>query len=116
MAYRSKLLVVSIVIAILAIATVSLVLRDQLRCSGFAGPGVAPEQLPAGPPGEGELRIVSWNMRNFPLDERPQEPDLGYSRRTNICDLESVFGGLDADVLGLQEVNDTRRFPPILRP
>jgi endonuclease/exonuclease/phosphatase family metal-dependent hydrolase len=115
MAHRSKILVVSVVLAILLIATVSLLLRDRLRCAGFAGPGVEAAELPAGPPAEGNLRIVSWNARNFPLDERPQDPDLGYSRRTNICDLETVLGGLDADVLGLQEVNDTRRFPPILR-
>ena len=51
----------------------------------------------------------------FPLDERPQEDDLGYSRRTNICDFETAFGGLDADLYGLQEVNDIRRFQPILR-
>ena len=58
-------------------------------------------ELPAAPPGDGNLRIVSWNVRNFPLDERPQNPDLGYFRRTNICDLEKVLGGLDADLLGL---------------
>jgi endonuclease/exonuclease/phosphatase family metal-dependent hydrolase len=115
MAYRSKFLVVSVVIAVLSIAALSLVLRDRLRCAGFAGPNVDPAELPAAPPGDGNLRIVSWNVRNFPLDERPQDPDLGYSRRTNICDLEVVLSGLDADVLGLQEVNDTRRFPPILR-
>jgi len=115
MAHWSKFLVVSVVIAILLIATVSLVLRDRLRCAGFAGPGVVAAELPAVPTAEGNFRIVSWNVRNFPLDERPQDPDLGYSRRTNICDLESVLGGLDADILGLQEVNDTRRFPPILR-
>jgi len=100
---------------IVSIAIISLLLRDRMRCAGFAGPGVVAEELPAAPPAEGNLRIVSWNVRNFPLDERPQDPDLAYSRRTNICDLESVLGGLDADVLGLQEVNDTRRFPPILR-
>ncbi len=115
MARRSKALVVLVVVAILLIATISLVLRDTLRCAGFAGPTVVAADLPAAAPGDGNLRIVSWNLRNFPLDERPQDPDLGYSRRTNICDLEAVLGGLDADVLGLQEVNDTRRFPPILR-
>jgi len=115
MAQRSKITVVFVVIAILFIAFTSLLLRDRLRCAGFAGPPVVAAELPAAPPAGGNLRIVSWNVRNFPLDERPQDPDLAYSRRTNICDLESVLGGLDADVLGLQEVNDTRRFPPILR-
>ncbi len=101
-------------VSILLISTLALVLRGQLRCSGFAGPAVIQADLPPAATGE-VLRIVSWNVRNFPLDERPQEADLGYSRRTNICDLEAVLAGLDADLLGLQEVNDTRRFPPILR-
>ena len=115
MEHRSKFLVGCIVVSILLIATISLVLRDQLRCAGFAGPKVKPAELPDAPPADGNLRIVSWNVRNFPLDERRQDPDLGFSRRTNICDLETVLGGLDADVIGFQEVNDTRRFPPILR-
>ena len=112
---HAKSFVVAVVIAILGIAIAALVLRDQLRCAGFPGPSVTSVELPGGPPGEGSLRIASWNVRNFPLDERPQEDDLGYSRRTNICDFETAFGGLDADLYGLQEVNDIRRFQPILR-
>jgi len=111
----SKSFVIAVVIAILGIAIAAVVLRDQLRCAGFPGPAVSPDELPGEPPGEGGLRIASWNVRNFPLDERPQEDDLGYSRRTNICDFETAFGGLDADLYGLQEVNDIRRFQPILR-
>ena len=111
----SRSFVVAIVIAIVGIAITALVLRDQLRCAGFPGPSVASGELPGGSPDEGSLRIASWNVRNFPLDERPQEDDLGYSRRTNICDFETAFGGLDADLYGLQEVNDIRRFQPILR-
>jgi endonuclease/exonuclease/phosphatase family metal-dependent hydrolase len=49
------------------------------------------------------------------LDERPQYPDLGYSRRTNICDLQTALAGLDADVIGFAEITDGRRFPPVLR-
>jgi endonuclease/exonuclease/phosphatase family metal-dependent hydrolase len=108
-------LVVVVVIAILLIAVIALVLRDQLRCAGFPGPAVSSTELPTGKPMDGSLRIVSWNVRNFPLDERPQDRDLGYSRRTNICDFEIALGGLEADLLGLQEVNDIRRFQPILR-
>lgn len=111
----SKSFVVAIVIAILGIAIAALILRDQLRCAGFPGPSVASDEVPGKPPGEGSLRIASWNVRNFPLDERPEEDDLGYSRRTNICDFEAAFGGLDADLYGLQEINDIRRFQPILR-
>jgi endonuclease/exonuclease/phosphatase family metal-dependent hydrolase len=73
----------------------------------------AGELPPSAPPDA--LRIGTWNLRNFPLDERPQQRDLGYSRRTNICDLETVLRGFDADLLGLAEIRDTRRFPPILR-
>ena len=115
MANRSGLLVVGVVIAILITAGASLLLREEMRCAGFPGPGVTAGELPSRPPGSENLRIASWNVRNFPLDERPQERDLGYSRRTNICDLQEVLAGLQAHVLGLQEVNDTRRFPPILR-
>jgi endonuclease/exonuclease/phosphatase family metal-dependent hydrolase len=111
----SKSFVVAVVIAIFGIAIAALVLRDQMRCAGFPGPAVLPDELPAGPPGEGSLRIASWNVRHFPLDERPEEDDLGFSRRTNICDFETAFGGLNADLYGLQEVNDVRRFQPILR-
>jgi endonuclease/exonuclease/phosphatase family metal-dependent hydrolase len=111
----SKSFVVAVVIAIIVIAIAALVLRDQMRCAGFPGPAVSPDEMPSEPPGEGSFRIASWNVRNFPLDERPEENDLGYSRRTNICDFETAFGGLDADLYGLQEVNDIRRFQPILR-
>jgi endonuclease/exonuclease/phosphatase family metal-dependent hydrolase len=111
----SKLFVVVVVIVILVVAVAALILRDRMRCAGFPGPSVAADELPAEPVGENSLRIASWNVRNFPLDERPQDEDLGYSRRTNICDFEAAFGGLDADLYGLQEVNDIRRFQPILR-
>jgi endonuclease/exonuclease/phosphatase family metal-dependent hydrolase len=115
MSIRSRALVGGIVVSILVIVAVSLVLRDRMRCAGFPGRGVLPSEVPETPPADGNLRFVSWNIRNFPLDERPEDPELGYSRRTNICDLEEVLAALDGDVLGLQEVNDTRRFPPILR-
>jgi endonuclease/exonuclease/phosphatase family metal-dependent hydrolase len=114
MAGKSHYFVVALVLAILVVASASLLLRDRLRCSGFAGPEVTAAELPPAA-ADGTLRIVSWNVRNFPLDERPQAADLGYSRRTNICDLQTVLAGLDADILALQEVNDTRRFPPILK-
>jgi endonuclease/exonuclease/phosphatase family metal-dependent hydrolase len=115
MANRSKTFVVVVIIAILLIAVAAVVLRDQLRCAGFPGATVSSGDLPAGKAADGGFRIASWNVRNFPLDERPQDDGLGYSRRTNICDFEIALGGLDADLLGLQEVNDIRRFQPILR-
>jgi len=112
---RSKPLVVAVVIAILAIAVAAVFLRVRMRCAGFAGPVVSVDELPGGPPAKDSLRVASWNLRNFPLDERPQDTDLGYSRRTNICDFETALGGLGADLYGLQEVTDIRRFQPILR-
>jgi endonuclease/exonuclease/phosphatase family metal-dependent hydrolase len=112
---RSKTFVIVVVVAVVVTAIAALIARDRLRCAGFPGPAPVAQELPGEPPADGTLRIVSWNIRNFPIDERPEDPELGYSRRTNICDLEEVLAGLDGDVLGLQEVNDTRRFPPILR-
>ena len=114
MATKSKTLVIVVVVAIAGVAAASLYLRGHLRCAGFAGPGVTADELPP-PVAGGDLRVVTWNVRNFPLDERPQADDLGYSRRTNICDIEKALGGLDADLYGLQEVNDIRRFQPILK-
>lgn len=114
MGRRSKLCTLSIGVAIAAVVVLALVLRKDLRCAGFAGPGVVTDELPP-PAAAGRLRVATWNLRNFPLDERPQYPDLGYSRRTNICDLEAAIAGLDADVIGFSEITDARRFPPILR-
>jgi endonuclease/exonuclease/phosphatase family metal-dependent hydrolase len=111
----SRSFVIGVVIVILLIAIIALVLRDQLRCAGFPGPSVMAGEFPVGKATDGSLRIATWNVRNFPLDERPPEDDLGFSRRTNICDFETALGGLEADLVGLQEVNDIRRFQPILR-
>jgi hypothetical protein len=114
MARNTRTLVVGVVVAIVVVAAAAMWLRSSLRCAGFAGGPVSLEELPP-EPRPGNLRVATWNLRNFPLDERPQEPDLPYMRRTNICDLEAALGGLDADLLTLQEICDTRRFPPILR-
>ena len=114
MGRRSQFSVVSIALIILAIVVAAIFLRGGMRCEGFAGPGVTSGELPP-PVATGELRIATWNLRNFPLDERPQYTDMGYSRQTNICDLEAVISGLDAHVLGFSEITDARRFPPILR-
>ncbi len=80
----------------------------------FAGPGITREDLPPVPPGPGNLRIVSWNLRNFPRDERPQDRNLGYCRRTNPVDVEAVLAGLHFDVLGLEEIRDPRLFLRLL--
>jgi endonuclease/exonuclease/phosphatase family metal-dependent hydrolase len=111
----SKWFVVACVLVIVAVAACALILRSQMECAGFAGPGVRPEELPEGPAVQGLVRLVAWNIRNFPLDDRPQEPDLGFFRRTNICDVEDVLRGLNAEIFAFAEITDTRRFPPILR-
>ena len=111
----SRPLVIGVVIVIILVAVAGLVLRDKLRCAGFPGSSVSADELPMTPAAETSLRMAAWNVRNFPLDERRPDDRLGYSRRTNICDFEIALGGLDADLLGLQEVNDIRRFQPILK-
>ena len=112
---RSKLFVLGVVIVIAGVVALALTLRVQMRCAGFPGPGVTQAELPTGPSAAGAVRFAHFNLRNYPLDERPQTADLGYSRRTNICDMQDVLAGLDAEIMGFVEVCDTRRFPPILR-
>jgi len=111
----SKLLVVVVVVVVIGVVALALNLRVKMRCAGFAGPGVTVLELPPSPPVVGGVRIAHFNLRNFPLDDRPHSTELGYSRRTNICDMQDVLTGLDAQVMGFVEVCDTRRFPPILR-
>ncbi len=112
---RSKLIVAIMAVAVVGVVALALHLRGTMRCAGFPGPGVTRAELPTGPPAFGAVRFAHFNLRNFPLDERPENADLGYSRRTNICDLEDALAGLDAQIMGFVEVSDTRRFPPILR-
>lgn len=111
---KGRIGVVLMVMVIAFVAVSALMIRSNLRCAGFPGPGVTDEELPP-PVASNSLRVALWNIRNFPLDRRPQYPDLSYSRRTNICDLQDTLSGLDADVIGFEEITDTRRFPPILR-
>jgi len=113
MARRSRL-VFFIVALILAVAVVIVWRRTQNPCAGFPGPSVTEAELPP-PPEPGDLRISAWNVRNFPRDDRPQYPDLGYSRRTNFCDLEKVLAGLDTDVLGLEEIHEPHLFMRLFR-
>jgi len=112
---RSKLFVVIVVVVIVGVAVLAFDLRQRMRCVGFAGPGVTAAELPSSPPDAGMVRIAHFNLRNFPLDDREQAPDPGYSRRTNICDMQDTLAGLQSQVMGFVEVCDTRRFPPILR-
>ncbi len=88
---------------------------ERTRGISFRGPGVTAGDLPPSPPAKGNLRIVAWNVRNFPRDERPQYPDLAFSRRTNTRDLEEVLRGLGFDVLGVEEIRQPRRFRRVMR-
>lgn len=111
---KGRIVVVLIVMVVAFVVVSALMLRSNLRCAGFPGPGISTAEVPP-PASPDDVRVALWNIRNFPLDRRPQDPDLGYSRRTNICDLQDALHGLDADVIGFEEITDTRRFPPILR-
>ncbi len=114
MKHKGRIVVVLMVMVMIFVVVSALKLRTQLRCEGFPGPGVTAEELP--PPASSDtVRVAQWNIRNFPLDQRPQDSDLGYSRRTNICDLHDALHGLDADVIGFEEITDTQRFSPILK-
>jgi endonuclease/exonuclease/phosphatase family metal-dependent hydrolase len=79
-----------------------------------AGSGVTNEDLPPSPARVGNLRVVAWNIRNFPRDERPQYPDLGYSRLTNKADLEAVLAGLRSDILGVEEIRQPKAFREVV--
>lgn len=114
MVKSTRWVVVVIVLLILGIAAAAVVLRSRMRCAGFAGPGVIAADLPALAPGPGELRVATFNLRSFPLDESSGE-DPGFSRLTNICDLEDALRGLGFHLAGFAEITDTRRFPPILK-
>lgn len=118
MAAGSKALVGGVVIAALGVAVAAVMLRSEMRCAGFAGPGVSATELPSRS-GEGAgIRAVYWNLRRFPIDEQAagelSDGSAVFEPRTNICDLEQTLVGLDADLLLLTEVCDTRRFPPIM--
>ncbi len=106
-------LVLIVAVVIVGSAALFVWRRTEGPCTGFAGPSVTEAELPP-PPLAGDLRISAWNIRNFPRDDRPQYPDLGYCRETNFCDLEKVLAGLDADVLGVEEIHEPRLFMRLL--
>ena len=107
--------VVLFVVIVLIVAAVFLVPLLRSPCHGFAGPGVTAADLPPGPPKPGNLRIATWNIRNFPGESRPQYPDLGFLRKTNPCDLEAVLRGLRTDVLGVEEIRKPGALRKLLR-
>jgi len=100
---------------LLIVAAVFLLPLLRSPCRDFAGPGVTAADLPPSRPGKGKLRIGTWNVRNFPADERRQYPDLAFSRRTNTCDLEAVLRDLGTHVLGVEEIRKPGLFRSVLK-
>jgi len=80
--------------------------HPDLSSRTFELPG---ERAPAN-----RLRIYTWNIRNFPEDDRPQTPELGFCRRTDLDNLRTVLGALHFDILGLEEIRRPRLLRKIL--
>lgn len=77
------------------------------------------EQWQPAPPADGNLRIATFNIRNYPF--LPQAPDapastppLSYLLETDDEALLEVLGKLAFDVLAVQEIVDTERFGTLL--
>lgn len=61
---------------------------------------------------EGNLRVVSFNIRNFPFmpvdpEAEPRQEPVSYQLETDQEALLAVLGKLDFDVMGVQEIIDT---------
>jgi endonuclease/exonuclease/phosphatase family metal-dependent hydrolase len=96
-------------------------LADSSDPSGGAG-GKADEagdaaEWVAPAPREGNLRIVTFNIRNFPV-EPPQEgqsaPPLSYSLASDQEEILEMLAGLRFGLLAVQEIRDTAAFDALL--
>lgn len=71
----------------------------------------------APPPRDGNLRIVTFNIRNFPV-EPPQEgqstPPLAYSLESDQEEILEMLAGLRFDLLAVQEIRETAAFDALL--
>ena len=80
------------------------------------GSGAGETFTPAAPR-EGNLRVATFNIRNFPV-EPPQEGQIGsplsYSLETDQDELLEVLAGLRFEVLAVQEIRDTAAFDALL--
>jgi endonuclease/exonuclease/phosphatase family metal-dependent hydrolase len=65
---------------------------------------------------DGNLRIASFNIRNFPEMERdePVQAPISFQLRTNEEALLKVLATLDFDVLGVQEIIDSELFAGVI--
>jgi len=111
---KGRIVVVLVVMVVAILVVSALAFRGRLRRVDGSYSGVSAEDLPPRATPE-NVRVALWNVRNFPLDRRPQDPDLGYSRRTNIADLEDALRGVDADVIGFEEITDPHGFSDLLK-
>lgn len=71
------------------------------------------------PKREGNLRVVTFNVRNFPRvevveGEPVREAPVAYSLETDVEALLDLLEKLDFDVMALQEIRDTARFADVL--
>jgi len=112
-------------------------------CASTSGAGTSEDEVGSRPerawspgaPKEGNLRVATWNIRNFPKDEmgaadagaadasaaasapdrdtRPA-PLVRKQTETDEAVLLEMLEKLDFDVLAVQEINDTRRFDDVL--
>ncbi len=70
-------------------------------CLALAAGCAAADSPPAVPgPGEGQIRVATWNIRFFP--EPPSEEGPG----TDVRRTGEILAGLDADLIAVQEIAD----------
>jgi endonuclease/exonuclease/phosphatase family metal-dependent hydrolase len=69
---------------------------------------------------DGNLRIVSFNIRNFPFmpvdpEAAPRPAPVSYQLETNFDELLRELTKLDFDVMGVQEIIDTALFADVVK-
>ena len=89
-------------------------------CGGVdAAEHASTETWRAEPVREGNLRVATFNIRNYPTlpprpDQEPRPDPLSYSLHTDDDALIGVLAALEFDVLAVQEIVDTERFTALL--
>jgi endonuclease/exonuclease/phosphatase family metal-dependent hydrolase len=98
-------------------------------CLAVAGCLASPSTEPAGAaldetwpppaPREGNLRISTFNVRNFPAEGPPVEgepstPPLSYSVQTDQDELIDVLVAMGSDLVAVQEIRDPAAFDALL--
>lgn len=103
-------------------------------CASSAGTGESESEVGTRPPRaweptrvkDGNVRVASFNIRNFPKDMMSAPPDGGEAPdtdreplvrkqlETDEAMLVGVLDKLDFDVMGVEEINDPARFEAVL--